>query len=69
MCILLTQNICLMCHTQLLRLDNNKIADAGLAALAKAVESGALASVKIIDLAGNPGDAAPVDRVLREREK
>ena len=42
MCILLTQNICLMCHTQLLRLDNNKIADAGLAALAKAVESGAL---------------------------
>ena len=42
MCTLLTQNICLMCHTQVLRLDSNNIGDAGLTALAKAVESGAL---------------------------
>ena len=48
MCTLLTQNICLMCHTQVLRLGGNQIGDAGLDALAKAVESGALASLKKI---------------------
>ena len=32
-----------MCHTQELWLNNTKIGDAGLTALAKAVESGALA--------------------------
>ena len=53
MCTLLTLNICLMCHMQLLRLDNNKIADAGLAALAKAVESGALAPGAKVYLDGN----------------
>ena len=42
MCTLLTLNICLMCHVQVLELDNNKISDAGLTAFAKAVESGAL---------------------------
>ena len=42
MCTLLTQNICLMCHTQRLHLGGNQIGDAGLTALAKAVESGAL---------------------------
>ena len=42
MCTLLTQNICLMCHTQELMLYGNNIGDAGLTALAKAVESGAL---------------------------
>jgi hypothetical protein len=42
MCTLLTQNICLMCHTQGLGLGGNQIGDAGLTALAKAVESGAL---------------------------
>ena len=31
-----------MCHMQELSLSNNKISDAGLTALAKAVESGAL---------------------------
>ena len=35
-----------MCHTQELWLYENKIGDAGLTALAKAVESGALASLK-----------------------
>ena len=57
-----------------LSLFQNAIGDEGMSALAKAITpdkdgKGALASVKIIDLAGNPGDAAPVDRVLREREK
>ena len=32
-----------MCHMQVLTLENNKIADAGLTAFAKAVKSGALA--------------------------
>ena len=43
MCTLLTLNICLMCHTQVLNLEMNQIGDAGLTTLAKAVESGALA--------------------------
>ena len=46
MCTLLTPNICLMCHTQGLGLGGNQIGDAGLTALAKAVESGALAQLK-----------------------
>ena len=37
-----------MCHTQELWLDDNKIGDAGLTALAKAVESGALASLQLL---------------------
>ena len=35
-----------MCNTQYLSLSENKIGNAGLTALAKAVESGALASLK-----------------------
>jgi hypothetical protein len=58
MCTLLTQNICLMCHTQGLGLGGNQIGDAGLTALAKAVESGALASLKELNLWNNHiGDA------------
>ena len=53
MCTLLTQNICLMCHTQYLQLGGNRIGDAGLTALAKAVESGALANCTYISLRGN----------------
>ena len=53
MCTLLTLNICLMCHTQELTLENNNIGDAGLTALAKAVESGALASLTRLELWGN----------------
>jgi Ran GTPase-activating protein (RanGAP) involved in mRNA processing and transport len=53
MCTLLTQNICLMCHTQVLRLGGNQIGDAGLTTLAKAVESGALAQLTRLDLDGN----------------
>ena len=58
-----------MCNTQYLRLSDNKIGDAGLTALAKAVESGALASLERVVLDGNPGDSAPVDKALRERKK
>ena len=53
MCTLLTHTFCLMCHTQDLRLAFNKIGDAGLTALAKAVESGALAALETLDLGGN----------------
>ena len=48
MCTLQTQNVCLMCHTQLLQLGGNQIGDAGLTALAKAVESGALPKLKVL---------------------
>ena len=94
-----------MCHTQDLRLSLNNIGDAGLTALAKAVESGALAqltrlelsfnsigdagltalaeaikpsagnasgalaSLEMVELSGNPGDSAPVDKALKERQK
>ena len=51
---LLTLNICLMCHMQVLNLNANKIADAGLTALAKAVESGALPKCTDIGMFGNP---------------
>ena len=54
MCTLLTQNICLMCHTQSLDLEGNQIGDAGLTALAKAVESGALASLKTLEVDDGP---------------
>ena len=47
MCTILTLNICLMCHTQELHLYRNQIGDAGLTALAKAVESGALDQLQV----------------------
>ena len=46
-----------MCHVQVLVLQNNEIADAGLTALVKAVESGALPKCTAIALAGNPASA------------
>ena len=42
-----------MCHTQELYLYENKIGDAGLTALAKAVESGALAPGAKVNLSAN----------------
>ena len=58
MCTLLTLNICLMCHLQTLWLNDNNIGDAGLTALAEAVESGALAQLTRLDLDNNRiGDA------------
>ena len=53
MCSPLTLNICLMCHMQMLALDNNKISDEGLTAFAKAVESGALAPGATVYLGAN----------------
>ena len=53
MCTLLTLNICLMCHTQELNLYGNQIGDAGLTALAKAVESGALDKLTVLHLGFN----------------
>ena len=53
MCTLLTQSICLMCHTQTIELGRNDIGDAGLTALAKAVESGALPQLKQLWLSKN----------------
>ena len=47
----------------------NKIGDAGLTALAKAVESGALASLEYVDLDGNPGNPEPVKQAMRARKK
>jgi hypothetical protein len=58
-----------MCHTQELNLYDNQIGDAGLTALAKAVESGALDKIESIFLSGNPGNSAPVDNALKERKK
>ena len=45
MCTLLTEMFCLMCHMQELWLNDNKIGDHGLAALAGALGKGALASL------------------------
>ena len=54
----LTQKFCFMCFMQFLNLESNQIADAGLTAFAKAVESGALASLKSLNLQLNQiGDA------------
>ena len=69
MCTLLTQNICLMCHTQLLSLYGNNIGDEGLIALSTAVESGALDNITSIYLSRNPGNSAPVYNALKERKK
>ena len=53
MCTLLTLNICLMCHMQELVLMENNIGDAGLTALSKAVESGALGPGATVSLGAN----------------
>jgi hypothetical protein len=58
MCTLVTQMFCLMCHTQELWLFSKNIGDAGLTALAKAAESGALAQLNTLSLRQNHiGDA------------
>ena len=64
MCTILTQNICLMCHTQVLWLEHNNIGDAGLTALAKAVESGALPKCTTIATGGNPASAEAKQGVM-----
>ena len=70
MCILQTLNIILMCHTQELWLNSNNIGDAGLTALAKAVESGALPKCTTIYMDGNPASdeaKTSVKRALKDR--
>ena len=57
-----------MCHTQVLGLENNKIGDPGLTALAKAVESGALASGATIYLEEN-SVTETAKQVLRDAAK
>jgi hypothetical protein len=47
-CTLLTEMFCLMCNMQVLWLNDNKIGDHGLAALAGALGKGALASLKTL---------------------
>ena len=49
----LTQKFCLMCNMQVLALGGNQIGDVGLIAFAKAVEKGALASLKTLNLYRN----------------
>jgi len=58
MCTLVTQLFCLMCQTQELCLCSNNIGDAGLTALAKAAEGGALDSIEAIESFGNPGNSS-----------
>ena len=53
----LTQKFCFMCFMQFLNLESNQIADAGLTAFAKAVESGALPKCTTIEMFGNPASA------------
>ena len=60
--------MCHMCHTQTLDLDNNKIGDPGVTALANACAGGALPKCTYLSLRRNPGNGAPVQKALRERE-
>ena len=46
MCALLTRTFCLVCHTQVLSLQNNQIGDMGVSALASACAGGALPQLK-----------------------
>ena len=46
-----------MCNMQVLRLDGNKIGDAGMSALASACANGALPECTTIGMAGNPASA------------
>ena len=50
-----------------LSLGSNNISDEGLRSLASAVARGGLPSCRSIELAGNPGSAAPVQEALRQR--
>jgi hypothetical protein len=50
-----------------LNLYSNKIGEAGMRALATALEKGGLPSIKDLILVSNPGSSAPVDEVLRKR--
>ena len=55
-----------MCHTQELSLYGNKIGDAGITALAKAVESGALPKCNTIKVGLNPRATAEAKKALQD---
>ena len=46
-----------MCHMQALGLENNKIGDVGVTALAEACAAGALPALKTLGLYGNPASS------------
>jgi hypothetical protein len=50
---LLTQTFCLVCNTQKLLLNGNKIGDAGMVKFSEALVGGALANCKILQLGRN----------------
>ena len=52
-----------------LLLGGNAISDQGMRALASALARGGLPSCTTIELEGNPGDAAPVQEALAQRQK
>ena len=51
-----------------LLLQQNQIGDAGLTSFSDALARGALPALQDVGLFGNPGDAEPVLKVLRERK-
>ena len=51
-----------------LYLNNNQISDAGMTAFSSAVTSGSLPALQEVDLDDNPGDSAPVDEALANRD-
>jgi hypothetical protein len=55
---LLTQTFCLVCNTQKLYLNNNKVGDAGCTALAKAAVGGALLLARNLYMCSNPATQA-----------
>ena len=61
--------MCNLCCAQTLKLQANKIGDAGVTALAEAAAGGSLAKLTFVDLGGNPGSSEPLDKVLRDRKK
>ena len=53
MCTLLTQMLYLMCNTQILALENNKIGDVGMQAFSTALAGGAMAKCTYLGLERN----------------
>ena len=51
-----------------LDLDDNQIGDAGMISLSEAIGNGSLPALEDVDLDDNPGDSAPVDEALTNRD-
>ena len=58
-----------LANLECLSLGSNAISDQGMRSLASAVARGSLPSCTSIELAGNPGSAAPVQEALTQRQK